>query len=65
MSNDTTQNMNGANSFEEREMWEDVLEQLKQLNQKLDIVISDIYDLRANNKSLDRRITNIEDTRSQ
>ncbi|HEY0547422.1 MAG TPA: hypothetical protein VGC91_18725 [Pyrinomonadaceae bacterium] len=51
--------------LETRPIWEAVQAQLKQLNKKFDIVISDIYEMRAEIRSLDERVTNIENRRSQ
>ena len=50
---------------ETRPIWEADQTQLKHLNTKLDIVITDLYDMRTNITALDRRVTTLEDTRPQ
>ena len=106
MSEDTTQDMPDARSFEERvfarfdaldhqmtnfnerltsledkverrmqetrPIWEAMQNKLEQLdekvdrfNEKFDLVLSDLYDMRAGVKSLNKRVTNLENTGSQ
>lgn len=99
MSEDTTQNMPDARSFEERvfarfdalderlttleekverrlqetrPIWEAMQNKLERLdekvdrlNEKFDLVLSDLYDMRAGVKSLGRRVMNLENTGSQ
>ena len=50
---------------ETRPIWEAVQAQLKQMNKKLDVVILDIYDMKTEIKTLDDRVTNLENTRPQ
>lgn len=40
-------------------------EKVDRLNEKFDLVLSDLYDMRASVKSLGRRVTNLENTGSQ
>jgi chromosome segregation ATPase len=57
---------------ETRPVWEAMQNNLEQLdekidrfNEKFDLVLSDLYDMRAGVKSLGRRVTNLENTGSQ
>jgi chromosome segregation ATPase len=57
---------------ETRPIWEAVQNKLEQLdekfgrlNEKFDLILSDLYDMRANVKSLGKRMTNLENTDSQ
>ncbi|HKC62696.1 MAG TPA: hypothetical protein VKB86_03620 [Pyrinomonadaceae bacterium] len=97
MSEDTTQDMNGSQSFEERVMaalttidnrltsleekvdrrlmetrpiWEAMQSQLERLerkfdrlSEKFDLLISDLYDIRGDIRSLSKRVAELEDTR--
>ncbi len=45
---------------ETRPIWEAVQEQLERLSAKLDIVLRDIYEIRADVSRLDRRVTSLE-----
>ena len=45
---------------ETRPIWEAVQAQLKRIDSKLDIVISDLYEMRTDIKMLDNRVTTIE-----
>ncbi|OLE51969.1 MAG: hypothetical protein AUG51_20470 [Acidobacteria bacterium 13_1_20CM_3_53_8] len=56
---------------ETRPIWEAVQEKLERLerkfdrlNEKFDLVTSDLYDMRANYKSLSKRLNDLEDARS-
>jgi chromosome segregation ATPase len=58
--------------METRPMWEAVQAQLEKLNEKLDtlndkfdLVTSDLYDMRTRIKSLNKRVTNLEDAQPQ
>ena len=98
MSEDTTKDMDGARSFEDRviasltaidnrlttleekvdrrlmetrPIWEAVQAQLEglnekfdRLNDKFDLVTEDLYDMRSKVKSLNKRVTALEDARS-
>ena len=50
---------------ETRPIWEAVLAQLEQLNNKFGLVATDIYDLRVKVAALERRVTSIESSRAQ
>jgi outer membrane murein-binding lipoprotein Lpp len=50
---------------ETRPIWEAVQEQLRRLNSKVDILISDLYEMRANVASHEKRLTSLEEQRAQ
>jgi chromosome segregation ATPase len=50
---------------ETRPIWEAVLAQLEQLNNKFGLVVTDLCDLRLKVAALDRRVTSIEEARAQ
>ena len=57
---------------ETRPIWEAMQHKLEQLDEKsdrlsekFDLILSDLYDTRANVKSLGKRVTNLEETSSQ
>ena len=45
---------------ETRPIWESVQLAIKRLDSKFDIVLSDLYDVRANYKNFDKRLTELE-----
>lgn len=49
---------------ETRSMWEAVQEQLERLNVKIDVVISDFYEMKTDLVRLGKRVTNLEDRRA-
>ncbi len=51
--------------METRPIWEAVQAQLKQMNKKLDVIVLDIYNMRTEIKSLDDRVTSLENTPSR
>jgi hypothetical protein len=58
--------------METRPIWEAMQNQLERLerkfdrqNEKFDLVLSDLYDMRANIKSLGKRVSDLEDTQPQ
>lgn len=58
--------------IETRPIWEAMQEQLEhlsdkidRLNAKFDIITSDLYEMRADVKSLNRRVTRLEDSSTQ
>lgn len=49
---------------EMRLMWEAVQAQLERLNAKIDVVISDFYEMKTDLVRLGKRVTNLEDRRA-
>jgi chaperonin cofactor prefoldin len=50
---------------ETRPIWEAVQAQLEVLNTKIDVVITDFYNMRTNLVMIEKRVTNLEDRRAQ
>jgi predicted nucleic acid-binding Zn-ribbon protein len=50
---------------ETRPIWEAVQTQLERLNSKVDILISDFYEMRTDLVRLDKRVTSLEGQRTQ
>jgi predicted nucleic acid-binding Zn-ribbon protein len=50
---------------ETRPIWEAVQNQLERLNSKVDILISDFYEMRTDIVRLDKRVTSLEGQRTQ
>lgn len=50
---------------ETRPIWEAVQTQLERLNSKVDILISDFYEMRTDMARLDKRVTSLEGQRTQ
>ncbi|MGH9901679.1 MAG: hypothetical protein ACRD68_07685 [Pyrinomonadaceae bacterium] len=48
---------------ETRPIWEGVQTELRRINSKLDQVIADLFETRANQTALDKRVTHLEGTR--
>jgi hypothetical protein len=48
-----------------RPIWEAVQEQLKNISTKFDVVILDLYETRTALKDIDKRVTNLENSRPQ